>query len=46
MEAKSNPFDIIQSLFGQHHAQNDHWNVAAHFDQFLSNPELLKQVWP
>jgi hypothetical protein len=44
MEAKNNPFDIIQSLFGQHHEQNDHWHVAAHFDQFLSNPELLKQL--
>lgn len=45
MEAKNNPFDIIQALFSQHHEQNDHWHVAAQFDQFLTNPELLKQVW-
>ncbi len=44
MEAKINPFDTIQSLFTQHHHQNDHWHVTSHFDQLLSNPELLKQV--
>jgi hypothetical protein len=44
LNSYNNPTSIVQSLFNEHHQNNDHWHVSAHFDQVLANPELLAQV--